>query len=78
MDVIFSAVKRQHVLVYIDDIIIFARTLRHHIKHDESILPLIRAARMTLKLKKCYFISDLIDFLGHVITLGCLPAATYT
>lgn len=41
-------------------------------KDFEEVLRLLMAAGMTLKLKKCHFFFDSIDYLGHVIDIGML------
>lgn len=49
MDVILFPVKRQFVLVYLDDTVLFSRSLRNHINHVEHILSLLQDAGAYLK-----------------------------
>lgn len=78
MDVILATVKWQFALVYIDDVLSFSPGPEEHIKQVEIVFKLIHQAGMTLKLKKCHFFTDAIDYLGHVITPGRLQVATKT
>ena len=50
--------------VYIDDILIFSRTIEEHVAHLQQVLTRIRE----LKLLKCNFLQRSIEYLGHVIT----------
>lgn len=68
----------QYAIVYTDDVIIFSKLLEEHVKHIEEIFGLVRAAKMTPKLKKCHFVSESIDFLGDVIGTGKLQVAKPT
>ena len=55
------------VSVYIDNILIFSRTLQEHIEHLEKVPSRLVEAGLKLKPSKCQFIRE-VDFLGHVIT----------
>lgn len=61
MKIILSSVKWQLALVYLEITVIFSMTLEKHIEHVEQVLALPQRARVTIKLKKCYFITDKID-----------------
>lgn len=61
-------------MVYLDDILLFSRTLDEHFRHIEIILQRIRDNCLKLKAKKCFFLKEEIKFLGHVInSSGILP-----
>ena len=62
-------------LVYIDDVIIFSNSVEEHLKHVDEVLSVLRTDGMTLKLKKCFFFVDSVDYLGHVIRPGLLQVA---
>ena len=72
LDVILSRFKWKTCLVYIDDIIIFSKTVEEHIQHVDEILTALGNAGVTLKIKKCTFFSDSVEYLGHVIKPGKL------
>ena len=75
LDIILSGVRWQTCLVYIDDVIIFSRTIEDHFVHLDHVLTLLRNAGITLKLSKCTFFHSEVDYLGHVIRPGKLCVA---
>lgn len=76
MDVILDTVKWEHAKDYTEDIIIFSPTSRDHVKHVKSGLHLLSEAGMELKLNRCHFFSDAIDYLEHMITSSRLHVET--
>ena len=52
LDVILSKFKWNTCLVYIDDIIIFSKTVDEHITHVDEVLSALRSSGVTLKIKK--------------------------
>lgn len=62
-------------LIYIDDVIVSSNTVMDHIRHVDDILALLRNARISLKLKKCFFFQPRVDYLGHVVESGRLSVA---
>lgn len=70
--------KWQFSLDYLNDIIIFSESLSEHVKHVCQVLYLLSDAAALLKLKKCSFFSDTIDYLGHPIHLAKLEIAGIT
>ena len=75
IDVILSGVKWKTCLVYLDDVIIFSPDRKSHLKHVDDALYLLRKAGLSLKLRKCRFFSEMVDYLGHVIRPGRLGVA---
>ena len=61
-----------NVTVYIDDILIFSRTSEDHLQHLHSVLKRLKEAGLKLKLQKCHFIRQEVEYLGHVITPNSL------
>lgn len=78
MDVILSTVKWQFALVYLDDIVVFSRTPVEHIDHVRHVLTLLHDDGVILKLKKCRFFTDTIDYLSHVIRPRRSEIASHT
>lgn len=68
MDTLFSDYKFKFLMVYLDDIIIFSKSLEDHMNHLKLVFERIREANMFLKLSKCKFIQTKVNYLGHVIT----------
>ena len=62
------------VSVYIDDVLIFSRSLEDHLRHIGQVLNRLQAAGMKLKPSKCHFVCQQVEYLGHLITpKGLLP-----
>ena len=69
---ILSRFKWKTCLVYIDDVIIYSKSVEEHIRHVDEVLTALKKAGVTLKMKKCTFFSDTVEYLGHVIKSGRL------
>jgi RNase H-like domain found in reverse transcriptase/Reverse transcriptase (RNA-dependent DNA polymerase) len=70
--IILSGVKWKTCLDYLDDVIVFSSSLQAHLEHANEELTLLGNSGLSLKLKKCHFFSDTVDYLGHVIRPGRL------
>ncbi|KAK3532161.1 hypothetical protein QTP86_009047 [Hemibagrus guttatus] len=55
------------VLVYIDDILIYSRSIADHQRHIMEVLHRLRTYHLFLKAEKCLFHQPLVQFLGYVI-----------
>src|ERR1043165_2958402 len=55
------------VVVYIDDIMIYSKTFEEHLKHIEKILKKLKEVNLMLKLNKCKWCEQNIEFLGHIV-----------
>ena len=53
---------------YIDDVIIFSKTFNEHLKHLEELFIRLRRANFFLKLRKCEFLMERMEYLGHMIS----------
>ena len=74
MNSIFRKLLYKSVLIYLDDVIIFSKTLEEHIKHIEEVLEILEEHRLKLKLSKCFFAQLELEFLGFIINaLGVRP-----
>ena len=51
--------------VYLDDIIIYSRTIEEHLSHLTSVFDLLRRAQLRMKRAKCRFGESELIFLGH-------------
>ena len=61
-------------LVYLDDIIVFSSTFAEHLKRLREVFERVRSANLSIKSRKCNFLCEEIQFLGHIITKdGILP-----
>lgn len=68
LDLVLTKYKRKNFLVSFDDIIIYSKTVEEHIRHLDEILQSLRHAGGTIKIKKCKFFKDKVEYLGHIIT----------
>ena len=74
MNKIMKPVLYESALVYLDDIIVFSKTLEDHIRHLETVFKILAEAGLKLKLKKCDFFKESINYLGHIVSReGVMP-----
>ena len=78
MDMVLNGYRWKTCLVYLDDVIIFSKNFDDHLKHVQEILQCLRDAGFSLKLKKCDFFQNKVNYLGHVIMPGKLLVAQKT
>lgn len=55
-------------LVFLDDILIYSRTMEDHVQHLQQILETLRANKLYLKASKCTFAKSSLEYLGHIIS----------
>ena len=55
-------------LVYLDDVIIFSKTVEEHLMNLTLIFDRIDAAKMRLRPDKCFFLKQRLKFLGHYVS----------
>ena len=58
--------------MYLEDVIVFSNNHDDHLYHLAQVLSLLEEAGVKLKLKKCFFFQDEVDYLGHIISPGIL------
>eukprot|EP00253_Pinus_taeda_P020664 PITA_20664 len=56
------------VLIFIDNILIYSRTIEEHYEHLRMVLQTLREHQLYTKFSKCDFFKEEIQYLGHVIT----------
>uniref|UniRef100_A0A2N9F185 Reverse transcriptase n=1 Tax=Fagus sylvatica TaxID=28930 RepID=A0A2N9F185_FAGSY len=67
MNRVFQPYLDQFVVVFIDDILIYSKSLEEHEQHLRVVLQTLRDHKLYAKLKKCEFWLESVAFLGHVI-----------
>jgi len=72
LDIILSGLNWQLCLVYIDDVIIFFASAEQHVKDVNVVSTRLREAGVTLNLEKCTWLSDEVEYLGHIVRPGQL------
>eukprot|EP00253_Pinus_taeda_P016502 PITA_16502 len=68
MNGIFHPYLDQFVLIFIDDILIYSRTIEEHYEHLRIVLQTLREHQLYAKFSKCDFFKEEIQCLGHVIS----------
>ncbi|GBG62580.1 hypothetical protein CBR_g31216 [Chara braunii] len=68
MNDIFRDILEQYVLVYLDDILVYSRTLEEHLRHLRNVLDRLRRHGFYAKLSKCRFAQQKVNFLGHYVS----------
>ncbi|RVW30894.1 Transposon Tf2-12 polyprotein [Vitis vinifera] len=59
-------------VVYLDDIVVYSKTLTEHEKHLRLVFKRLRENRLYVKPEKCEFAQEEITFLGHKISAGLI------
>ena len=55
-------------MVYVDIIIIFSKNLDEHITHLKQVFTLLQKAGMKIKVQKCPFAKQEVEYLGHIVS----------
>ncbi|GBG71623.1 hypothetical protein CBR_g9039 [Chara braunii] len=56
------------VLIYLDDILVYSRTLYEHLEHLRAVLERLRIAKYKANRDKCEFVQQELEYLGHYVT----------
>ena len=67
-------------IAYLDNIIIFSKTLQEHLLHIRMVFEKLKSANLSMKKSKCSFLSKEIQYLGHILSatgIRPLPAKTH-
>ena len=57
----------EFVIVFLDDILIFSKTLEEHERHVRQVLEVLRKEKLYAKESKCEFFKEEVEFLGHIV-----------
>ena len=68
MNKIFRPYLGKFVLVYLDDILVYSKTLKEHEDHLAKVLQLLQDNELYVKLSKCDFEKEELKFLGHIVS----------
>jgi hypothetical protein len=71
MNEILSGLE-DYCVIYIDDIVVFSDSWQKHLIHVREVLTRLARARLTVKLIKCYFGENKVDFVGHTVGNGLM------
>ncbi|GBG67447.1 hypothetical protein CBR_g582 [Chara braunii] len=56
------------VLIYLDDILVYSRTLDEHLKHLRTVLERLRIVKYKANRDKCEFAQQELEYIGHYVT----------
>jgi len=68
MNRIFRPFLDKFVVVFIDDMLVYSRSLEEHTEHLRTVLGILREKQLYVKLSKCEFWMTTVQFLGHTIS----------
>ncbi|KAL6348238.1 hypothetical protein AAG906_005529 [Vitis piasezkii] len=68
MNSIFRPYLRKFILVFFDDILIYSPTWEQHLEHVQLTLAVLRQHQFYIKMSKCAFGKQELEYLGHIIT----------
>ena len=57
----------KHVLIFLDDFLVYSETPAEHLEYQEKVFLKLRAAGLKLKPKKCDLFQTQVNYLGHVL-----------
>ncbi|GBG67262.1 hypothetical protein CBR_g88551 [Chara braunii] len=64
----FRAMLDRFVLVYLDDILVYSRSLEDHLGHLRRVLEALRRAKYKANHDKCEFVRQELEYLGYFVT----------
>ena len=68
MNRVFRPYMDQFMVVFIDDILLYSKSMEEHVYHLRTVLQTLREYQLYAKFSKCDFWTESVAFLGHVVT----------
>ena len=68
MNRVFRPFLDKFVVVFIDDILVYSKSMEEHTEHLRTVLSTLANHKLYAKLKKCEFWMERVHFLRHVIS----------
>ncbi|KAH9271283.1 hypothetical protein BASA83_006609 [Batrachochytrium salamandrivorans] len=68
MNFLFRDVIGKHVLVYLDDIVVYSENMSDHIVQVQNVLRVLQDNGLYCKAEKCHFYKSEIKYLGYIIS----------
>ena len=75
MNKVFAKEINSFILVYLDDILVYSRSIEEHWDHLERALDRLRQAKLYGRLHKCEFLKDKVDYLGFEVSANGVNAS---
>jgi hypothetical protein len=76
MNVILRDFLHKFVTVYLDDVCIYSRALEEHLEHVRLALQRFKEEGLKLRLKKCFFGLQEMEYLGYTLSAGKISVPT--
>nr|XP_029153239.1 uncharacterized protein LOC112775620 [Arachis hypogaea] len=73
MNRVFRPFLDKFVVVFIDDILVYSKTVKEHEEHLRIVLQILKERKLYAKLSKCEFWKEEVKFLGHVVYRRIFP-----
>jgi hypothetical protein len=70
MNKVFMEYLDRFIVVFIDDILVFSKTMEEHEEHLRLVLEKLRSNQLYAKFSKCELWLTEVAFLGHIISVG--------
>jgi hypothetical protein len=68
MNYLLAPFLRKCVLLFMDDILIYSRTLEELVQHIQQVFHIMMENKLFIKFSKCAFAQPQVEYLGHVIS----------
>ena len=68
MNNIFFELLYEGVVCYLDDLLVYSRSIEEHIVLLDRVFGLLKRHKLYLKESKCNLFLDRVNFLGHVVS----------
>jgi hypothetical protein len=68
IDAVLAGYHWKFLIVYLDDIIVFSRTFRQHLKDLSQVFERLKQANVKLKASKCHLFKKELVYLGHLVS----------
>ena len=66
----------EHLLVYLDDLLVYSQTFEDHLCHLRRIFQRIESTGLKLRPEKCQFLAEEVSYLGHTISAKGIACET--
>lgn len=72
MNKLFHPFLDKFVVVYLDDIVVYSHSLEENVSQLEHVFQVLQENQLYVKLEKCSFAQQEVEFLGHKVRDGGL------